>query len=160
MEPVEQIFICVQEKIDKLGDQIIVCAEQERAVSSQTGLPEETMTARIKAVRLMFESQMETAFGEGGGSIAEGIDAVVTQAAREPEPSTVARAHAAAGVWKRELPELRRFLEYCAGMITAHREEPDEEMRQCHKCLTQATIVLERISCMVEEEAGGFQPAH
>ena len=151
MDPVEQINREVQGKVNGLGTEIIRFGEEKKRILARTDLPDDAKTGMIEPSREALVGHMETIFGEADGSINQDIDGIV-EACSGQAVRQIDRVRKAAGVWRRELPDLRRFLEYCAEMIEEHPGELSPEIQKSQKCVTEATVVLERITSRVELE--------
>jgi hypothetical protein len=149
MDPVEQINASVQRRVEGLGTEIIRFTEQKQSISEDRGLSEADRTEKIGAAADVLRQKMDTVFGKADDSIISDLQRILETSGEQS--SARKRALAATEVWRRELPGLRRFLEYCTGMIAEHPDKISPDVRESQKCLTEATCVLERISALVED---------
>ena len=150
MDPIEQISHNVKIRVDRLGTEIIRVAEEKKVILGSTDLSDADRTAKINAVRDGMRQNMDVVFGEGDGSISFDIRRVL-EAGIAPAAEKD-RIRKAADIWLQELPGLRGFLDYCAGMIEAHLGDMSPELRKSQKCITEASVVLDKISSRVDRE--------
>lgn len=150
MDPVEKIDYEVRIRVDSLGDQIIGYAEEKRVISARADLSEADKAGQIEAAHSMLQQAMDIAFSREPGSICLGIRSI--HDACEGPATEKERIRAAVELWQEELPALRRYLEYCAEMIEAHPHETTPELRQSQKCVTECSVVLEKICNRVKCE--------
>lgn len=147
MDPVEQIRYSVQKRVDSLGAEIIRFAELKQSITVSPGLSEAERAERTGEAEEFLRQRMETVFGEGSDSISSDIQLILDTS--DKQAGDMERGRAAAGIWRQELPGLRRFLEYCTGIIESHPLKISPEVRKSQKCLTEASCVLEKISVRV-----------
>lgn len=149
MDPFVKLSHDVQAKIDKLGDAIIGFAQKKNSILKSRA-SDADKAEQISAARSSLERAMETVFGKGEGSISRDIECA--DEACRLDKATAASAGKALGIWREELPNLKRFLEYCTAMIEEHPGDATPQVRKSQKCITKATVVLGKISNRIDEE--------
>lgn len=147
MDPVVKIRRDIQTRVNRLGAEIIRSAEEKKEIFGSADLSEADKIERVDAARDLLRQNMEIVFGEGDGSISFDIQRVL-EASKE-QTTEMERAQKAADIWRQELSGLQQFLEYCAGIIEAHPGEMSPELHESQKCLTEASVVLDKISTRV-----------
>ena len=152
MDPAGQIFTSVRQRIDALAEEILRFLDNKQQLSGRRDLPETLRAERIRASRERLTAQMDSAFGYGSDSLRVRISQIAERAGERGAEAVLASR--CAEIWTEELPGLRRFLEYCAGLIEAHRGPVTPEMRDSHICLLQAEVVMTGIAARVEKETG------
>lgn len=151
MDPVENISYGVRMRVNRLGTRIIRFADDRKAIFDSVDLSDDQKTEKIEAARRLLRQDLDTAFDSGDGSITSEIDHILEESKEQPAEIRKG-ALKAAGIWRQELPGLRQFLEYCAGMIEAHPGEVSPEVRESQKCITEASVVLDKIAGRVARE--------
>lgn len=148
MDTVEAIKKSVQSALGELGTGIIQFADLAQGFMEDSRLSPADRERKISAARDILTRKMESAFGEGEHSIKAGIERIFAAGGDQQADRGIGLK--ARGIWEEELPDLRRYLEYCTDLIAAHPGETCREVRQGQKCLTEATVVLDKISSRVE----------
>ncbi len=151
MDLVQQINESIRQRLDNLGGEIIRFAETNQSIRQSRGLADADVAAMIGAARGEIDRQIRVCFGAGEGSIDADLRHILSSAERA---AAAEKGRAASEIWRQELPGLRQFMEYCVEMIASHPGELSAEVRQGLKCLTEASVVMEKVTARVEQTAG------
>ena len=144
MDPVDEIRQDVQMRMQSLGAEIIRFSEKKKSIIGSVSLSETDKSQKVAAERERLKQILDTIFGAGDKSIEAGIKRVLKTSGEQGRE----RAQAAANIWIEELPDLRRFIEYCAEMIEA--DAGTREVVKGRKCLTETTVVMDQIAARAE----------